>query len=139
MLPAQNPQIDPTNNRYTTGQGYDYDAAGNLTSAPSYTYTYDAENRITSANTGLSFGRSDYGYDSDGRRVKKVTGSGATTTVFVYNASGQLVAEYGGQAQKGAGGTSYVTQDMLGSTRAVTDGVGRSNHSALKVQRFEQD
>lgn len=33
-----------------------------------------------------------YGYDGDGRRVKKVTGG--VTTVFVYNVAGQLIAEY---------------------------------------------
>ena len=44
---------------------------------------------------------------------------GTAVTVFVYDASGRLVAEYGGgQAQ--AGGTSYATHDHLGSTRVVT-------------------
>jgi RHS repeat-associated protein len=49
--------------------------------------------------------------------VKKVVGSVAT--VFVYDAGGRLVAEYGG-AQSQTSGASYVTQDTLGSTRAVT-------------------
>jgi RHS repeat-associated protein len=49
--------------------------------------------------------------------VKKA--AGASFTVFVYDASGRLVAEYGG-AQAQAGGVSYLTQDTLGSARAVT-------------------
>jgi RHS repeat-associated protein len=62
-------------------------------------------------------GGSSYVYDGDGRRVKKVVG--AAVTVFVYDASGRVVAEYGG-AQAQSGGVSYVTQDYLGSTRVVT-------------------
>jgi len=43
--------------------------------------------------------------------------------VFVYNAGGQLIAEYTtGQPQ--SGGTSYLTTDTLGSTRLVTDANG---------------
>jgi hypothetical protein len=37
------------------------------------------------------------GYDGDGRRVVKTVGSGPST-VFVYDAAGQLAAEYGGPA-----------------------------------------
>ncbi|MEK6303636.1 MAG: hypothetical protein AABO41_23270 [Acidobacteriota bacterium] len=32
-----------------------------------------------------------YFYDGDGRRAKKIDGGG--TTIFVYNADGQLIAE----------------------------------------------
>jgi RHS repeat-associated protein len=38
---------------------------------------------------------------------------------LVYDAGGRLVAEYGGAASQ-TSGTSYVTQDTLGSTRVVT-------------------
>jgi RHS repeat-associated protein len=129
--PVGNPVIDPTNNRIkssVTGQGnYQYDAAGNLlcdsthlcTQTPQFIpyYTYDAENRVTSAGGGPTNGGSSYFYDGVGERVKKVVGSDAT--VFVYDAAGRLVAEYdNGQPQ--AGGTNYVTADHLGSTRAVT-------------------
>ena len=51
-------------------------------------------------------------------RVKKIDGR---TTVFVYNAVGQLIAEYTIWCLRlGGGGTSYLTSDHLGSTRVVT-------------------
>ncbi|MGB7621534.1 MAG: RHS repeat-associated core domain-containing protein, partial [Terriglobia bacterium] len=63
-----------------------------------------------------------YSYDGDGRRVKKVVGS--ATTVLVYDARGQMVAEYSNQAPPTSGGTSFLTADHLGSTRLVTDSTG---------------
>jgi RHS repeat-associated protein len=44
---------------------------------------------------------------------------GASSTVFVYNVVGQLIAEYGGSPTNG--GVSYLTTDHLSSTRVVTD------------------
>lgn len=112
-----NPLIDPLSNRYSAGQGYSYDEAGNLKAEPNKSYKYDAENRLGVYNDGAV----SYTYDGDGRRVKKtVAGSPSVTTVFVYNAGGQLGAEYGGEAS-GAPGVSYLTTDHLGSTRVVTD------------------
>jgi RHS repeat-associated protein len=84
---------------------------------------YDGENRMISyTNSGVTTA---YSYDGDGRRVKRVVGSGGpspVTTVFVYNAGGQLVAEYTDSTSPppGPGGTSYLTTDYLGSTRVVT-------------------
>jgi YD repeat-containing protein len=119
---GQNPTINPDNNRYHAGQGYSYDTAGNLTSdVRGFALSYDGENRLTQANDGQAGGLSTYSYDGDGRRVKKVTG--AVTTVFVYNASGQLIAEYSSQEPQ-RNGTSYLTQDHLGSPRVVTDSAG---------------
>ncbi|OLE52997.1 MAG: hypothetical protein AUG51_15170 [Acidobacteria bacterium 13_1_20CM_3_53_8] len=70
-----------------------------------------------------------YFYDGDGRRVKKVVGS--NTTVFVYNAGGQLIAEYGVTNQ--STGTSYLTEDSLGTPRVITnsDGSVKSRHDYL--------
>jgi RHS repeat-associated protein len=84
-----------------------------------FTLTYDAENRITSASGAP--GSTTYEYDGDGRRVKKVSGS--TTTVFVYDAFGQLAAEYS-TAGASSSGTQYLTADHLGSTRLMTDAAG---------------
>jgi RHS repeat-associated protein len=82
---------------------------------------------MTSFVSGTS--TTSYVYDGDGRRVKKTVGGVAT--VFVYNASGQLIAEYG--QPQGEGGTSYLTSDHLGSTRLVTDatGVVKARHDYL--------
>jgi RHS repeat-associated protein len=67
-----------------------------------------------------------YEYDGDGRRVKK--SDGTRTTVFVYDGMGKLIAEYTNDqlppAQVG-GGTSYLTDDALGSIRVVTGSGGQ--------------
>jgi RHS repeat-associated protein len=81
---------------------------------------YDAENRQTQ-HTKSNQLTNYYYYDGDGRRVKKIDNSG--TTIFVYNVSGQLIAEYHSDPvppPAGGGGTSYLTSDHLGSTRVVT-------------------
>jgi YD repeat-containing protein len=116
--PALTPQavtdFNPATNRLTNSS---YDNAGNLTQdATGRIFDYDAENHQVTFNTGAAT----YAYDGDGRRVKTVVGR--VTTVFVYNAFGQLVAEYAHAEQAAAGGTSYLTTDHLGSTRLVTDG-----------------
>lgn len=103
--------------------GFGYDGVGNLTSdptTPTNGIDYDGENRQTSyTKTGV--GATSYGYDGDGQRVKKVTGSPAVTTIYVYDVMGRLVAEYNdSQQQPTGGGTKYVTADHLGSTRVVT-------------------
>jgi RHS repeat-associated protein len=82
------------------------------------TYTYDAENRLATFNGSAAT----YSYDGDGRRVKKVMGP--ATMVLVYDAHGQMVAEYSNPAPPTSAGTSYVTADHLGSTRLVTDSTG---------------
>lgn len=111
-----NPAIDQATNQYSAGQGYDYDEAGNLIQEPGNGYTYDAENRLVRLNGNAAT----YLYDGDGRRVKKTVGT--ATTIYVYNASGQLLAEYGSQATQR--GTTYLTLDPLGSTRVTTNASG---------------
>lgn len=112
----ENPTISPTNNRIAGGN-YAYDAAGNMTrDKNSTTLAYDAENHQT------VYGEAGYAYDGDGKRVKK-TWDGKTT-IFVYDALGKMVAEYTNAAVQGEGGTSYLTQDQLGSTRVVTNSAG---------------
>ncbi len=59
-------------------------------------------------------------YDGLGQRVSK-TVSGQTTT-YVYDAFGNLAAEYGGEST--GCGTCYVTTDHLGSTRLLTNSAG---------------
>ena len=77
---------------------------------------YDAENRMTVATTAAPV-TTVYVYDGDGRRVQKTVGS--TITTFVYDAQGHLAAEYGGPTNP-LTGTTYLTDDHLGSTRLVT-------------------
>jgi YD repeat-containing protein len=67
-----------------------YDAAGNMTfnaTAPTQTYTYDQENRLTGA-AGYT-----YTYDGDGNRVRKSNGNlAANGTLYWYMTPG-VVAE----------------------------------------------
>ncbi len=121
-MPLQIPTINAQTNKISAAN-HSYDAVGNLTQGLGAdglvkTYTYDADNRLMTFNGSAAT----YSYDGDGRRVKKVVGS--ATTVFVYDARGQMVAEYSNQAPPTSGGTSYVTADHLGSTRLVTDSTG---------------
>ncbi len=111
--------------------GYSYDANGNMLNDSTRSYTYDAENRITSVSQGgtqIAL----YLYDAEGRRVSKVAGS--TTTDYVYDLSRRIVAEYpfGGNAPsyvyfngqllaEYANGTTYFAHtDHLGSPRLLT-------------------
>ncbi|MEK6289733.1 MAG: RHS repeat-associated core domain-containing protein [Acidobacteriota bacterium] len=108
-----------------------YDTAGNQTmDGQSRSFEYDGENRQTKFNSTVG----QYFYDGDGRRVKKIDSTG--TTVFVYNAGGQLIAEYHSDPvppAAGGGGTSYLTSDHLGSTRVVTksDGTVKARYDYL--------
>lgn len=143
--PVQNPVIDTADNRIKStaeGQGdYRYDEAGNLLCEPGRVcvqgqaglapyYGYDAANQMRSVGGGYEAGGISYAYDGDGRRVKKSAFNGETT-VFIYNASGKLVAEYSNQSENR--GTRYLTHDYLGSTRVVTDegGLVKSRHDYL--------
>jgi RHS repeat-associated protein len=117
-------QYNANNQRSDSGQGYD--AAGNQTLMnPQITLTYDAENRQTAA------GGYTYTYDGDGRRVMKT--GGGVTTVFVYDAMGELSAEYSNAANTSSCSTCYLSYDHLGTTRLVTNASGQvvSRHDYL--------
>jgi RHS repeat-associated protein len=57
-----------TNNQITGGQ-YGYDASGDVTTQPGYSFLYDAEGRICAVNNG--YGYTGYLYDAEGQRVAK--------------------------------------------------------------------
>jgi RHS repeat-associated protein len=131
--------FNPANNRINSSV-YQYDSKGNLKAEPlpggttiAKSYTYNAENKITSFNGGTN----QYDYDGDGRRVKIKDGFNRTTRM-VYDAGGKLIAEYdagngslkkeyfyrGGEllATIEADGTvKFGTADHLGSVREWTD------------------
>jgi RHS repeat-associated protein len=119
-----NPQIDTSNNRFSANQGYDYDQSGNVTKdATDKRFVYDAENKQTGFGTnGSSANGGSYFYDGDGKRVKKIVGT--ETTIFVYNAAGQMVAEYSTTSIQNPT-VSYLTTDTLGSPRINTDASGQ--------------
>jgi YD repeat-containing protein len=88
-------------------------------SGSSFHAVYDAENRQVSAlvTIGQANTTVKYIYDGDGKRVQQSVQGGATTT-FVYDAQGNLAAEYG--AGTSSAGTQYLTADHLGSARLAT-------------------
>src|SRR5262249_29297727 len=79
-----------TTNRFSAGS---YDGAGNLLSDGPHVYTFDAENRISSVDSGAT---AIYVYDADGNRVAKSVGG--AVTCYVYGSDGQVVSERISQA-----------------------------------------
>jgi RHS repeat-associated protein len=78
-----------------------YDAAGNVTSYGTASYTYDAENRLI-ATAGMS-----YIYDGDGKRVEKCT-AGTVPGACAANATGTLYFT-------GTGNDALVETDLSGN------------------------
>jgi RHS repeat-associated protein len=95
--PAATPAVNYTSNALNQSSAVGavtpaYDTNGNLTSDGTFTFGYDAENRLTSAVGGTN--TASYAYDAQGRRKTK-TVNGATT-VFVTDAGNREVLEYDG-------------------------------------------
>ncbi|MEW6131237.1 MAG: RHS repeat-associated core domain-containing protein, partial [Acidobacteriota bacterium] len=130
----------PTNqiSSVTTNGGspvsYTYDANGNVTNDGSHTYTYDAENRIVSVDSGTT---ATYAYDHQNQRIKKVVGS--ITTHYVWHV-GQCIAEHNGStgnvlidyifagsriiAKETSGNRLFFLYDRLSVRATITDGQG---------------
>ncbi|MBS1791530.1 MAG: RHS repeat protein [Acidobacteria bacterium] len=132
---ATNSSGAPATNRLSTdsaSNSYTYDAAGNMTAGAGQSYTYDGANRLKEVGSG---GANVYGYDGDGKRVKK-TESGSTV-YYVYSSKlGQSVMEvtassvqrayvYSGNklvAMQATDGQFYwLHTNHLGNSRAMTD------------------
>jgi RHS repeat-associated protein len=124
-----------TGNSQNRSTGLSYDAAGNLMSYLSATYTYDQENRLSST-AGMS-----YTYDGNGERVlKSNTSTGAAVkrywsmggnTLAEGDGSGNLTAEniyFGGnriaRIDLPANTVHYYLSDHLGSTSVVASAAG---------------
>jgi hypothetical protein len=77
LLAECNPLISTATNRFAAGQGYSYDANGNLTGDPSgRQFLYDAENHQTETRDSLGNTVGMYLYDGEGRmnagRIKQI-------------------------------------------------------------------
>ena len=110
---------------------FSYDAGGNVYRDENHRYIYDSENRLLKLD-----GNTEYVYDGEGKRVKKLT----ENTRFVYGIGGELIGEfnstngnlikeyvYAGGAMaviEPSVGTKYLTSDILGSPRVVTNSSG---------------
>lgn len=129
-----------TLNRYTAVGAVTptYNINGNLTGDGSFTFGYDAENRLTSANGAGN--TATYAYDAQGRRKWKTVNG--VRTVFVTDADNREVLEYDGSSGQilrwyayGLGSNNVLNQinvaadtrgtfiaDQLGSITATLDG-----------------
>ncbi len=121
------PEVLTSNNRFKLDQDndsvndYGYDSSGNLTfNAKGHTSTFNAENlQITTTGSGLSMA---YSYDGNNKRIKSYDAVNDQTTIFVYDASGKLSAEYTVNVDPpDVPVISYLTEDALGSVRVVTN------------------
>ena len=126
-----------TNNNNRLQPPYQYDASGNMTADATHTYFYDAESRLIQVGGTLgncSTATACYVYDAEGQRLEKLTGG--TTTAYLRNSKGEVVAETdggntllragyvyaGGEllAEYENGTTNFVLKDHLGDTRVMT-------------------
>jgi hypothetical protein len=116
-----NPAVSASNNRFSSGQDYAYDSAGNtISDANGRTFIFDGENKqVEVKENNISIGK--YYYDGDGKRVKK--DSTTETTVFLYDAAGKLVEEYS-TALSQEPQVAYLTSDSLGTPRINTGAGG---------------
>ena len=103
-----------------------FDAAGYPTKdANGRTFVHDAENKKIEVKNASNETIGQYWFDGDGRRVKKrgwINGQWETT-VFVYDASSRLVAEYS-TILNPTPQVAYLTADHLGSPRINTNELG---------------
>ncbi len=116
-------QIDSTNNRFNSG--VTYDNAGNVTTDSKFRnllFQYDANNRLKQSSNLDGSNAVVNVYDAGGQRVATQVG-GAVINVLVYDATSKLVAEYSSAAPT-PNGTQFVTSDLQGSPRAITNNAG---------------
>jgi RHS repeat-associated protein len=128
-------ELNPNTRQATTNRlaGANSDAAGNQQAIAGGTFTYDAENRLKQSDVNKT---TVYRYDGDGRRVQKIqcalgtagcdtTITGAVVTTYVYDAMGELAAEWTNAPDATSPATTaYPMADHLGSIRLVTDSTG---------------
>jgi len=84
-------------NEYTDidGSTPEYAAAGNLTlDDNSYSYFYDAENRLTKIEDSASAAVATYKYDAFGRRIEKVDSKASKTRRYYYDNRLRVLEEY---------------------------------------------
>jgi RHS repeat-associated protein len=130
-------QIDKSKNQFLSWTGVTYNEAGQVTTDTKFrnmNFGYDANGRMVNVHSLSSPTSPDSKtvYDALGNRV--ATKINDVWQYMIYDAFGQLVAEYGARGE-GVGGVKFVQQDHQGSVRTVTDAhgniVSRSDYQAF--------
>ncbi len=150
--PAPNWSVNSHNQ--ITNSGFTYDNSGDTTADSNFTYTFDAENRLTSVVTGS--GTYCYTYDGNDLRVQKGSASSGCTSptwneLYWRDTGGNTIAETDGtgsttnasyneyvffagqriaQSNPYSGNVFYYFADHLGSTRVVTNSAGSPCYEA---------
>jgi RHS repeat-associated protein len=123
--------VSVNSNNQFAGSPYAYDSAGDMTNDGVNAYSYDAESRLISLNSGATT----YVYDALGQRAEKITGSTQThywrdtygNVRVEWNQSGAWMVDYvymNGQLVATLGGPQFVFRDHLGTTRLYTSSTG---------------
>jgi RHS repeat-associated protein len=153
-LPAvSSSEINAATNRFINNGSTPttYDAAGNITTDTKFrgmNYSYDANGRMTYAETTAHGNQQTSTYNCAGQRVKISVTAGKTTTTrtMVYDIFGQDVGDYSGTSgstlereniyrggqllatyEASSSALKYVLTDAQGSTRAITNNSGGSS------------
>ena len=118
-----------------TARTLTYDANGNLTSDGTRTFDWDARNQLVAVTVGAH--RSEFTYDKQQRRIREIekeNGVAQSDTRVLWcgkdmceerAADGASVTRrLYARGEQVAGGSSFFTQDHLGSVREVLDGGG---------------
>jgi RHS repeat-associated protein len=137
------------NNRIDAANGVSYDAPGNVIgyhppAGDTFSYAYDAENRLTSVTDQTTANKTCYTYDANGRRVERTYNCGTINAYgrdFLYDLDGHQVSQVEGSnvwdhGDVYAGGRLLATYvwdgtiffnhpDQLGSARVRTDITGQ--------------
>lgn len=125
-----NPSVSVATNRLTadqdgdTSEEYQHDANGNVTKdVANGSFSFDADNRQVEFRNPSNQVIAKYQYDGYGNRISKEYPGTGETTYFVYDAFGNLAAEY--STNTPSNNTHFSTVDALDSPRIVTDQFGR--------------
>jgi hypothetical protein len=109
-----------TTNQITAGNGYTYDAAGNMTNDGAHSYTYDAEGNVLTVDGGTT---GQYVYDALNRRVRVQTS--AVTYEYLFDYANRRISGWMNPSSGNAG---------AGNEGRIYWGIGRSRFAPGTVR-----
>jgi RHS repeat-associated protein len=126
-LPVEATDVSATTNRFQFAtNNMQYDAAGNVTSDPKFrllNYEYDGDGKVKRTTNLDGTGETTAVYDGVGQRVSQT--AGGETHYFVYDAAGQIIAEYGPNGWERdrvyRGGQLLATDEAVGTCRKTIE------------------